>query len=97
MSGSTGLVANAKLLTEIGVCKHETVDEFLDTMRKIRKAKPNSSPLGLLATMTKEGLIVLGNDRFDFRGLFAKKLVALYPDPLLARAFARAQSGQGEA
>ena len=140
VSGSTGLVANTKLLAEVGVRKPETMDELLDTMRKIKKAKPNSSPLGittkntsltqletqlffwqfgakffdaggkvtidsdaarqaltLLATMTKEGLIVPGNDRFDFRRLFAQELVAFYPDPPLARAFARAQSGQGEA
>lgn len=140
VSGSTGLVANTKLLAEVGVRKPETMDELLDTMRKVKRAKPNSSPLGittkntsltqletqlffwqfgarffdasgkvtidsdaarqalsLLATMTKEGLIVPGNDRFDFRRLFAQELVAFYPDPPLARAFARAQSGQGEA
>lgn len=140
VTGSTGLVANTKLLAEVGVRKPETMDELLDTLRKIKRAKPNSSPLGittkntsltqletqlffwqfgakffddtgkvvidspaarqaleLLATMTKEGLIVPGNDRFDFRRLFAQELVAFYPDPPLARAFARAQSGQGEA
>ncbi|MBN9497258.1 MAG: extracellular solute-binding protein [Alphaproteobacteria bacterium] len=140
VTGSTGFVVNNKLLAETGVRKPETMDELLDAMRKIKKAKPNSSPLGittknasltqletqlffwqfgakffdesgkvtidspaarqaleLLATMTKEGLIVPGNDRFDFRRLFAQELVAFYPDPPLARAFARAQSGQGEA
>lgn len=140
VTGSTGLVANTKLLAEVGVRKPETMDELLDAMRRIKRAKPNSSPLGittkntsltqletqlffwqfgakffdetgkvtidsdaarqalgLLATMTREGLIVPGNDRFDFRRLFAQELVAFYPDPPLARAFARAQSGQGEA
>lgn len=53
--------------------------------------------LGLMADMVKEGLILPGNDRFDFRRLFAQELVAFYPDPPLARAFARAQSGKGEA
>lgn len=140
VTGSTGFVANMKLLSEVGVRKPETMDEFLDTLRKIKRAKPSSSPLGIttkntsltqletqlffwqfgarffdesgkvlidsaaarqaldfLVTAAKEGLILPGNDRFDFRRLFAQELVAFYPDPPLARAFARAQSGQGEA
>jgi multiple sugar transport system substrate-binding protein len=140
VTGSTGFVANMKVLADVGVRKPETMDEFLDALRRIKRAKPNSSPLGIttkntsltqletqlffwqfgakffddsgkvmidsdaarralefLVTASKEGLILPGNDRFDFRRLFAQELVAFYPDPPLARAFARAQSGQGEA
>jgi multiple sugar transport system substrate-binding protein len=140
VTGSTGFVANTKLLAEVGVRKPETMDEFLDAMRRIKRAKPNSSPLGIttknasltqletqlffwqfgarffdetgrvtidtpaarqalefLATCVREGLLLPGNDRFDFRRLFAQELVAFYPDPPVARGFARAQSGQGEA
>jgi multiple sugar transport system substrate-binding protein len=139
-TGSTGLVANGKVLSDVGVTQPPaTIDEFLDLLRKVKKAKPNASPYGfttknpslaqlesqlffwtfgarffdandkvaidsdqarqalsLLADMVKEGLILPGNDRFDFRRLYAQELVALYPDPPLARAFARAQSGKGE-
>jgi multiple sugar transport system substrate-binding protein len=140
VTGSTGFVANMKVLAEVGIRKPETMDEFLEALRKIKRAKPNSSPLGIttkntsltqlevqlffwqfgakffddngkvaidsdaarhalefLITAMKEGLILPGNDRFDFRRLFAQGLVGFYPDPPLARAFARAESGQGEA
>jgi multiple sugar transport system substrate-binding protein len=53
--------------------------------------------LTMLTDMVKEGLILPGNDRFDFRALFAKELVGFYPDQPLAKAFARDLSGQGEA
>jgi multiple sugar transport system substrate-binding protein len=139
VTGSTGLVANGKVLEEVGAKPPATIDELVDVLRKVKKAKPNSSPfgfttknasltqlesqlffwtfgarffddkgkvaidsdqaqqaLGLLADMVKEGLILPGNDRFDFRRLYAQELVAFYPDPPLARAFARAQSGKGE-
>lgn len=141
ITGSSLLVGNGKVLADAGITQAPvTVDELLDALRKVKKAKPNSSPFGfttkdpgltqfesqfffwtfgaqffnaegkvaidsdpavaalsLLATMVKEGLILPGNDRFDFRRLYAQGLVAFYPDPPLARAFARAQSGQGEA
>jgi multiple sugar transport system substrate-binding protein len=140
ITGSTGFVCNNKLLAEVGIRKPETMEEFLEALRKVKKAKPNSSPLGIttkvtsltqletqlffwqfgarffdqsgkvtidsdgarqalgfLVTAAKEGLVLPGNDRFDFRRMFAQELVAFYPDPPAARQFARAQSGQGEA
>lgn len=140
VTGSTGLVAHAKVLEDAGIKEMpKTVDAFVDALRQVKKAKPSSSPLGfstknpsltqletqlyfwtfggkffedtnvvvdsdanrqaltLLADLVKEGLILPGNDRFDIRRLFAQEQVAFYPDPPLARAFARAQSGQGEA
>ena len=140
VTGSTGLVANGKVMADVGIAKSpETIDELVDALRKVKKAKPASSPYGfttknasltqlesqlffwtfgarffddadkvtidsdgaraaltLLADMVKEGLILPGNDRFDFRRLYAQELVAFYPDPPVARAFARAQSGKGE-
>ena len=140
VTGSTGLVANGKVMADVGIAKPpETIDELVDALRKVKKAKPASSPYGfttknasltqlesqlffwtfgarffddadkvtidsdaarqaltLLTDMVKEGLILPGNDRFDFRRLYAQELVAFYPDPPLARAFARAQSGKGE-
>lgn len=53
--------------------------------------------LSLLADMVKEGLILPGNDRFDFRQLYSQELVGFFPDQPLIRAFARDMSGQGEA
>ncbi|MGK6317333.1 ABC transporter substrate-binding protein [Neorhizobium sp. DT-125] len=140
VTGSTGLVAHAKVLEDTGIKEMpKTIDAFVDALRQVKKAKPSSSPLGfstknpsltqletqlyfwtfggkffedtnvvvdsaanrqaltLLADLVKEGLILPGNDRFDIRRLFAQEQVAFYPDPPLARAFARAQSGQGEA
>lgn len=140
VSGSTGLVAHAKVLQDAGVKEMpKTIDAFVDALRAVKKAKPSSSPMGfstknpsltqletqlffwtfggtffkdtevvvdsdanrqalaLLADLVKEGLILPGNDRFDIRRLYAQEQVAFYPDPPLARAFARAQSGQGEA
>lgn len=47
--------------------------------------------------MVKEGLIIPGNDRFDFRKLYAQNLVGFFPDQPLVRGFARDLSGQGEA
>ncbi|TPN81063.1 extracellular solute-binding protein [Mesorhizobium sp. CU2] len=139
--GSVGLVGHAKVLADAGVSEMPVlIDAFLDALRKVKKDKPSSSPMGfstknpaltqfeaqlffwtfggslfsddgevvvdsnenrqaltLLADMVKEGLILPGNDRFDIRRLFAQEQVAFYPDPPLARAFARAQSGQGKA
>lgn len=140
VTGSTGLVSHAKVLADAGVGEMpKSIDAFIDALRKVKKAKPASSPMGLstknpsliqlesqlffwtfggrffdgdkvaansdanrkaltlLADMVKEGLVLPGNDRFDIRRLYAQELVAFYPDPPLARAFARAQSGQGEA
>lgn len=141
VTGSTGLVAHAKVMEDSGISEPpKTIDAFVDALRKVKKAKPSSSPMGfstknpsltqlesqlffwtfggsffddkgevvadsdpnrqaltLLADLVKEGLILPGNDRFDIRRLFAQEQVAFYPDPPLARAFARAQSGQGEA
>ncbi|WP_181183595.1 MULTISPECIES: ABC transporter substrate-binding protein [unclassified Mesorhizobium] len=141
VAGSTGLVGNAKVMEEAGVKEApRTIDAFVDALRKVKKAKPSSSPMGfstknpgltqfesqlffwtfggsffdasggivvdsepnkqaltLLADLVKDGLILPGNDRFDLRRLFAQEQVAFYPDPPLARAFARAQSGQGTA
>jgi multiple sugar transport system substrate-binding protein len=53
--------------------------------------------LTVLTNMVKEGLILPGNDRFDFRKLYAQELVAYYPDQPLVRSFARELSGKGEA
>lgn len=53
--------------------------------------------LTFLADLVKRGLILPGNDRFDFRKLFAQEQVGFYPDQPLARAFARDLSGKGEA
>jgi multiple sugar transport system substrate-binding protein len=53
--------------------------------------------LTFLTDMVKEGLILPGNDRFDFRKLFAQGLVGFYPDQPLARSFARDLSSEGEA
>jgi multiple sugar transport system substrate-binding protein len=141
VTGSTGLVSHAKVLSDAGVSEPpKSIDAFVEALRKVKKAKPASSPMGLstknasliqlesqlffwtfgggffdasgkvvadsdanrkaltlLADLVKEGLVLPGNDRFDIRRLFAQELVAFYPDPPLARAFARAQSGQGEA
>jgi multiple sugar transport system substrate-binding protein len=70
---------------------------FDDSGNVVVDSDGNRQALSLLSDMVKEGLILPGNDRFDFRRLFAQEQVAFYPDPPLARAFARAQSGQGEA
>ena len=70
---------------------------FDDSGNVVVDSDANRQALTLLADLVKEGLILPGNDRFDFRRLFAQEQVAFYPDPPLARAFARAQSGQGEA
>jgi multiple sugar transport system substrate-binding protein len=53
--------------------------------------------LTMLTQMVKDGLILPGNDRFDFRNLFAQGLVGFYPDLPLAKAFARDLSAEGEA
>jgi multiple sugar transport system substrate-binding protein len=53
--------------------------------------------LQFLADLVHEGLVLPGNDRFDTRRLFGQELVGFYIDAPVARAFARAQSGQGEA
>jgi multiple sugar transport system substrate-binding protein len=140
-TGTIGLVGNGKVLADAGArTDPQTIDEMLDVLRKVKKAKPSSSPLGistkgpalaqfetqllfwsygarffdgsgnvtidseparqalsLLAEMVKEGLILPGNDRFDFRKLYAQELVAFYPDQPLVRSFAREMSGKGEA
>jgi multiple sugar transport system substrate-binding protein len=138
--GSTGMVAHGKVTAEAGVTNlPHTMQQFTEALRKIKKAKPASSPWGFttkdvqlnaleaelvfwqfgakflddngnvlvdspegrramqfLADMVKEGLILPGNDRFDVRRLFSQELIGFYLDPPVARAFARAQSGQGE-
>lgn len=140
-TGTIGLVGNGKVLGDIGVTTPpETIDEFLEILRKVKRAKPSSSPFGLstkgaalaqfesqlvfwaygarffeedgrvaidsdqarraltlLSDMVKEGLILPGNDRFDFRKLYAQELVAFYPDQPIVRSFARELSGKGEA
>jgi multiple sugar transport system substrate-binding protein len=140
-TGTIGLVGNGKVLSEVGVTKSpETMDEMLEVLREVKKAKPSSSPMGIstkgaglaqfetqlffwtygasffddngkvtidsdparealtvLSGMVKDGLILPGNDRFDFRKLYAQELVAYYPDQPLVRSFARELSGKGEA
>lgn len=47
VTGSTGLVAHGKLLSDVGITQMpETIDELLDALRKVKKAKPFSSPYG---------------------------------------------------
>jgi multiple sugar transport system substrate-binding protein len=139
--GTTGMVAHGKVMADAGVAAPpRTMQDFVDALRKIKRAKPASSPWGFttkdvqlnaleaelvfwqygakfldddgnvlidspegrramqfLADMVKEGLILPGNDRFDVRRLYSQELVGFYLDPPVARAFARGQSGQGEA
>lgn len=141
VSGSALMVANLKTLEEAGISKlPETMDQFVEALRTVKKAKPGSSPFGLstkpsslvtyeaqifllqfgarifgpndeitvdssasrealgfLAGLVRDGLLLPGNDRFDFRRMFSREQVAFYIDAPGARGFARAQSGQGEA
>jgi multiple sugar transport system substrate-binding protein len=141
ISGTIGLVGNANVLEAAGISENPaTMDQLLEALRAIKKAKPDSSPFGLstkapalaqfesqlifwnfgadiiqpdgtvvvdspearealsyLANLVKEGLIIPGNDRFDFRKLYAQNLVGYYCDQPLVRGFARDLSGQGEA
>ncbi len=71
---------------------------FFDEQGGVRIDSPEARrALQFLTDLVREGLALPGNDRFDTRRLFGQELVGFYIDAPVARGFARAQSGQGEA